>query len=107
MKKVLLLLLLLMLFANEGVCREEAKNVPLSESSIKKKIIAESIASYSGNCPCPYSTMRNGRACGGRSAYSKPGGAAPVCYEKDVSQEMVNQWRRDNNQASVSGKPGH
>jgi hypothetical protein len=24
--------------------------------------------------------MRNGRACGGRSAYSRPGGAAPLCY---------------------------
>ncbi len=35
---------------------------------------------YVGTCDCPYDLMRNGRACGGRSAYSKPGGRNPVCY---------------------------
>lgn len=35
---------------------------------------------YVGTCDCPYDMMRNGRACGGRSAYSKPGGRNPVCY---------------------------
>nr|WP_312795593.1 SOS response-associated peptidase family protein [Tianweitania sp.] len=24
--------------------------------------------------------MRNGRRCGGRSAYNRPGGRSPVCY---------------------------
>ncbi|MBN9074293.1 MAG: DUF4236 domain-containing protein [Rhizobiales bacterium] len=33
-----------------------------------------------GRCDCPYDLMRNGRACGGRSAYSRPGGRSPVCY---------------------------
>lgn len=33
-----------------------------------------------GRCDCPYDLMRNGRLCGGRSAYSKPGGRSPVCY---------------------------
>jgi hypothetical protein len=33
-------------------------------------------------CACPDDTMRNGRACGGRSAYSRPGGASPLCYSK-------------------------
>ncbi|RWK45425.1 MAG: SH3 domain-containing protein, partial [Mesorhizobium sp.] len=31
-----------------------------------------------GRCDCPYDLMRNGRLCGGRSAYSKPGGRSPV-----------------------------
>src|ERR1700738_1554034 len=31
-------------------------------------------------CACPDDTMRNGRACGGSSGYSRPGGAAPLCY---------------------------
>jgi uncharacterized protein YgiM (DUF1202 family) len=35
---------------------------------------------YVGTCDCPYDRMRNGRACGGRSAYSRPGGRSPVCY---------------------------
>ncbi|WP_352967508.1 SH3 domain-containing protein [Mesorhizobium sp. M1066] len=33
-----------------------------------------------GRCDCPYDLMRNGRLCGGRSAYSRPGGRSPVCY---------------------------
>lgn len=36
---------------------------------------------YVGTCDCPYDVMRNGRLCGGRSAYSRPGGREPVCYE--------------------------
>ena len=65
-----------------------------SDSEVRKAIIEESIAAYSGRCPCPYNTMKNGRACGGRSAYSRPGGRSPLCYPKDISDEMVRQYRR-------------
>ncbi|HEX6860923.1 MAG TPA: hypothetical protein VF138_12090 [Caulobacteraceae bacterium] len=64
-----------------------------TDAQIKKKIIAESIASYSGRCPCPYNTMRNGAACGGRSAYSRPGGESPICYASDVTPAMVRAYR--------------
>lgn len=36
---------------------------------------------YVGRCDCPYDVMRNGRLCGGRSAYSRPGGRSPICYD--------------------------
>lgn len=36
---------------------------------------------YTGRCECPYDLMKNGRACGGRSAYSRPGGHKPRCYD--------------------------
>lgn len=36
---------------------------------------------YVGTCDCPYDLMRNGRRCGGRSAYSRPGGREPACYQ--------------------------
>ena len=49
-----------------------------------QRLIQESIASYPGKCACPYSIMSNGRKCGGRSAYSKPGGYSPLCYPNDV-----------------------
>ena len=65
-----------------------------SDSEVRRRIIRESIASYPGNCPCPYSVMRNGRSCGGRSAYSRPGGYAPRCYPRDVSQAEVDAYRR-------------
>ena len=65
-----------------------------SDAQVKQRIIRELIASYPGPCPCPYSVMRNGRSCGGRSAYSRPGGYAPICYPADVSQAEVQAWRR-------------
>ena len=64
-----------------------------TDAEIKQAIIKESIAGYRGNCPCPYSVDRAGRMCGGRSAYSKPGGASPLCYEEDVTQKMVDEYR--------------
>lgn len=67
-----------------------------SEAAIKQKIIKESIASYPGNCPCPYNTDRAGRSCGKRSAYSRPGGHAPMCYPSDVSKADVQSYRQRN-----------
>lgn len=66
-----------------------------SDASIKKKIIEESINSYSGNCPCPYNVARNGSSCGGRSAYSRAGGASPICYPKDVTKEMIREYKEN------------
>ncbi|TAI92881.1 hypothetical protein EG335_22160, partial [Pectobacterium versatile] len=48
-----------------------AKNSRISDEQIKEKIIQESISSYSGNCPCPYNSARNGSKCGKRSAWSR------------------------------------
>lgn len=61
----------------------------VSPSIIIQRIIAESIASYPGTCACPYSTDRGGRRCGNRSAYSKPGGYAPICFAGDVTKSMI------------------
>ena len=68
----------------------------LSEAQVKQQIINQSIASYSGNCPCPYNTTSNGSRCGRRSAYTKPGGYAPLCYDTDISSKMVKQYRDRN-----------
>jgi hypothetical protein len=65
-----------------------------SDAQIRQRIIRESIASYPGSCPCPYNTDRAGRSCGRRSAYSRPGGYAPQCYPRDVSDAEVQAWRR-------------
>jgi hypothetical protein len=65
----------------------------LSDAQIKKALIEDSIAAYDGNCPCPYSRARNGSRCGKRSAYSREGGAAPLCFPADVTAEMVQAYR--------------
>ena len=68
----------------------------LSEEQIKKQIIQQSIASYSGSCPCPYSVARNGSSCGRRSAYLKPGGYDPICYPSDINPAMIQDYKRKN-----------
>jgi hypothetical protein len=45
-------------------------------------------------CACPDDTTRNGSSCGGRSAYSRPGGAAPLCYLGDVTAAMIESYRQ-------------
>lgn len=65
-----------------------------SDAAIRQAIIKESIASYPGNCPCPYNTDRAGRRCGGRSAYNRAGGYAPLCYPKDISKADVRAYRQ-------------
>jgi hypothetical protein len=73
-------------------------NNNLTDDAIAKLIIQESIAQYSGQCACPYGQMKNGKACKGRSAYSKPGGKSPVCYGSDVTADMIKQWRNTHKQ---------
>ena len=65
-----------------------------SDAQIRQQIVRESISAYSGNCPCPYNVASNGSRCGGRSAYSRPGGASPKCYPADVSAAEVAARRR-------------
>lgn len=65
----------------------------LTDDQIRQQIIRQSIASYPGSCPCPYSVARNGSSCGGRSAYSKAGGYQPKCYPKDVSTAEVQRYK--------------
>lgn len=45
-------------------------------------------------CACPDDLMRNGRRCGGNSAHSRAGGAAPLCYPRDVSADMIEAYRK-------------
>lgn len=65
-------------------------------TTAKRKMITDSISSYSGNCACPYNSAVNGSSCGKRSAYSKPGGAAPLCYETDITDAQAAEWLRRN-----------
>lgn len=68
----------------------------LTAAAIAALIVEESRRAYHAGgrpCACPDDTMRNGRACGGRSAYSRPGGAAPLCYPTDVTAEMIKNYR--------------
>ena len=64
-----------------------------TDTEVRQQMIATSVEGYSGSCPCPYFRDRAGRSCGRRSAYSRPGGASPLCYERDITDEAVEEYR--------------
>lgn len=72
---------------------QKKEKVPLSDAEIVALLMKRSLAGYSGNCPCPYNVAVNGSKCGRRSAYSKPGGASPLCYPHDVTPQMIEAFR--------------
>jgi hypothetical protein len=88
--KALKLIAIVAALGSAGMAEARGQSV----AQIKQAIIRQSIANYSGSCPCPYSVMRNGRSCGGRSAYSRPGGESPICYASDVTDAEVRAWRQ-------------
>ena len=74
------------------------------DNQIRQHIIQQSVNAYLATghpCACPYNLARNGSNCGGRSAYSRPGGASPLCYPSDVTDGMVTDWKRQH----ASGTP--
>lgn len=80
-----------------GHVERERKCIALgaaSDAEVRSYLVAQSIMNYSGSCPCPENLDRAGRRCGRRSAYSRPGGAAPMCYPADVPQSAVQEAKR-------------
>jgi hypothetical protein len=77
-----------------GIAFGQTKSSKLSDAEIRQVLIKQSIANYSGSCPCPYNVDRADRSCGRRSAYSRPGGASPLCYAEDITQKMVDEYRK-------------
>jgi hypothetical protein len=68
----------------------------LADQQIADWIIQESRAAYYATghpCACPDDLARNGSLCGGRSAYSRPGGAEPMCFPKDVTKTEIDTYR--------------
>jgi hypothetical protein len=93
--------LMIILAATFLAMASSASARPLTDVQVRQAIIKESIEDYQSSghpCACPYNSARNGSSCGGRSAYSRPGGAAPLCYPKDVSDTKIADWRRQHNQ---------
>ncbi len=77
----------------------------LEVAKIAALIVAASRSAYYARgrpCACPDDTMRNGRRCGGNSAYSKPGGARPLCFASDVSPEMIARFRATGSATSAA-----
>src|SRR4029077_1626483 len=90
---------------DKAAAPEVKRNVEagLTAAAIAAIIVQSSRDQYHAGgrpCACPDDTMRNCRACGGRSAYSRPGGASPLCYPSDVTAAMIEAYRKTASSAS-------
>ena len=68
----------------------------LTDAVVAAMIIAASISAYKASgrpCACPDDMMRNGRRCGGNSAWARAGGAKPLCFISDITASMINAFR--------------
>jgi hypothetical protein len=73
-----------------------AQSARSTDQEIAAKIMQDSRAAYYATghpCACPEDRARNGSRCGGRSAYSRPGGASPKCYVSDVTPSEIEAYR--------------
>ncbi len=65
----------------------------MHDDEIRKILVEESVATYNGPCPCPYSYARNGSQCAGASAYSTATAPSLLCYAADVTRHMIQDYR--------------
>ena len=73
-----------------------ARDAAPTDQQIAAIIVKQSRDAYYATghpCACPDDLARNGSRCGGRSAYSRPGGAEPKCYISDVTADEIAAYR--------------
>jgi hypothetical protein len=88
--------MMLAVVTSTDVWAQSPKSGALSDADVAALIVKQSRDDYyrTGHpCACPDDLMRNGRRCGGNSAYIRPGGAQPLCYITDVTADMIRRRR--------------
>jgi len=90
----------LMILAVTATVSAQATAKEITEAECASIIVQASRDAYyrtGRRCACPEDMTVNSGRCGGRSAYSKPGGASPYCYPSDVPKAEIDRckanWR--------------
>jgi hypothetical protein len=66
----------------------------LSDAQVRQLIIQESMSAPTRETARAHSIYDGaGRSCGARSAWSRAGGAQPICYDREISTEQVKRYR--------------
>ena len=87
--------ILLCLFVVLAPIAALASEERLSDAQIRLLLLQDSIANSLSDCPCPYSVKRNGASCRDESLYVHPRGRMQLCYDHDVTDAMVQAYRRE------------
>lgn len=77
MKRILILFLVIPSFSFSLTIEEKKKEIIAIMRAMHK--------SGGGNCECPDYSASDGKSCGGRSSYSRPGGDIIFCYINDLN----------------------
>jgi hypothetical protein len=87
--------------------RTSLSRLLLPDSVAREYAINFSIKQYAEPCPCPYSKDFQSLQCGDRSAYTRTGGAEPLCYARDVSLEEIWTWQQSALEQLTTGFGNH
>lgn len=93
MKRAIQIAFLTLLLPAAFAQSSKKDKVEMTDAEVRQEIIKESIINFKGSCPCPYSLDADGKMCGHHSAYSQRGGSWPICYEKAITQRMIEEYR--------------
>ena len=69
---------------------------PMTQDDLRDLLLDNSVASYPGYCPCPYSRNVDGFECGVEAAYYKPGGFRIKCYPQNLKGQDYIFYRKNN-----------
>lgn len=82
---------------------DETRNVSLKDLAklrkleLKTQLVIHSRESYKQlthrRCACPYDSTSIGSVCGVHSAYIRNAGTSPLCYEYDVKERHINEFK--------------
>jgi hypothetical protein len=78
------------------------------DHEIKQAVIAESIASYRGSCPCPNNRDRVGHKCGARSALCEIRNNVQAEFSNPVTPEFkLLSWTKTNSEWIIAWPTEH
>jgi len=70
----------------------------MTDNEVRHAIVHESKVRYANICACPYAARSHAKICNAGSGMARHIEVAPVCYSKDVTEQMIRDWRQRNGQ---------
>lgn len=109
-----------LIFAAPAIYADQTENITEGASSNNfllknqktddeiRKIILKDYLTYHlakrGSCPCPDMRAKGDSRCGARSAWSRKENKDVLCYNTDVTKDMIADWRENQEQKIAKGQ---
>ena len=70
----------------------------MTDTEVRHAIVHESRVRYANICACPYAVRNHAKICNAGSGMARHIDVTPVCHSKDVTEQMMKDWRERNGQ---------